>query len=78
MIGHKEWLLNFNGSVKGKVKFANDNTIEVHGKGKVMIKRKDGESTFVTYLLYIPSMKNNLLSLGQLLEKGFHINMRQD
>ena len=29
-------------------------------------------------VLYVPSMKNNLLSLGQLLEKGFTMAMQEN
>ncbi|PNX76038.1 retrovirus-related Pol polyprotein from transposon TNT 1-94 [Trifolium pratense] len=59
-----------------KVKFADDSTISVEGKGKVMVQRKNANHTFVTDVLYVPSMKHNLLSLGQLLEKGFNYSTK--
>ncbi|XP_045792104.1 uncharacterized protein LOC123886874 [Trifolium pratense] len=59
-----------------KVKFADDSTILVEGKGKVMVQRKNANHTFITDVLYVPSMKHNLLSLGQLLEKGFNYSTK--
>lgn len=78
MTGKKEWLLDIDASVKHKVKFADSSTILAEGVGQVMIKCKSGKPAFVTDVLYVPSMKNNLLSLGQLLEKGFTMNMEQN
>lgn len=43
----------------------------MQGAGKVLIKRKDGNQSFISDVLFVPCMKNNLLSLGQLLEKGY-------
>ena len=42
----------------------------------MMITRKNGETTYMHSVLYVPSMKNNLLSLEQLLEKGFTMEMQ--
>lgn len=40
----------------------------------MMIKRGEGKPAYVTDML--SSMKTNLLSLGQLLQKGFSMNMK--
>ncbi|GAU23292.1 hypothetical protein TSUD_237460 [Trifolium subterraneum] len=53
-----------------------NSTISVEGKGKVMVTRKNGNHTFVTDVLYVPTMKHNLLSLGQLIEKGFALSTK--
>ena len=41
-----------------------------------MIKRKNGKTVVIENVLYVPSMKSNLLSLGQLLEKGFSMRTK--
>lgn len=64
--------------MKRKDKFADNSTISTEGMGKVMIHRKGGKPAFVTNVLYVPSMKTNLLSLGQLLEKGFSMNTKDN
>ena len=76
MTGHRDWLIDFNNDVKNKVRFVDNSSIAAEGIGRVMIKRKDGKPAFVNDVLYVPSMKNNLLNLGQLVEKGFSVNMR--
>lgn len=54
------------------MRFFYDSTLTVEGIGKVEIKGKDGKETVIEEVLL--DMKNNLLSLGQLLEKGFMMN----
>ncbi|KHN05194.1 hypothetical protein glysoja_042566, partial [Glycine soja] len=71
MTGHREWFVNIDDKVKSKIKFADNSSVTTEGIGKVMIQRKDGQHSFINDVLYVPNMKNNLLSLGQLLEKGY-------
>ena len=77
MIGYKEWFVNIDDKMKNKIKFADNNFVTAEGIGKVMIQRKDGQHSFINDVLYVPNMKNNLLSLGQLLEKGYSIQMEE-
>ncbi|XP_047158916.1 uncharacterized protein LOC124829450 [Vigna umbellata] len=77
MTGNQNWLLDLDTSVKGTIRFANNNTIRAEGAGKVFITRKDGRSVYMHNVLYVPTMKSNLLSLGQLLEKGYTMKMQQ-
>ena len=41
--------------------------------GDVLIMKKDGNNSLIKYMLYIPRIKCNLLSIGQLLEKNYII-----
>lgn len=36
---------------------------------------KDGKESNIHDVLYVPSMKSNLISLGQLLENGYSMKM---
>lgn len=65
-----------NESVKSKV-FTDDSSMGAEGIGRVVIQRKDEKSPYISDVLYVPSMKNNLLTLGQLLEKGYTMTMEQ-
>ena len=62
--------------MKNMVKFVNDNTLEAEGIGNVMIMRKDGKRTVISNVLYIPGMKSNFLSIGQLVEKNFKVSIK--
>ncbi|XP_019414546.1 PREDICTED: uncharacterized protein LOC109326302 [Lupinus angustifolius] len=55
-----------------KVKFVDHNVVSIEGISKMMIQRKDGKSAYISNVLYVPKMNNNMLSLGQLLEKGLY------
>ena len=57
------------------VKFVNDNALEAEGIGDVMIMRKDGKRSVISNLLYIPGMKNNLLSIWKLVEKNYKVSI---
>ncbi|XP_074342990.1 uncharacterized protein LOC141680755 [Apium graveolens] len=58
----------------GVVSFGDSSRIEVKGKGKIHFTRKDGKPGSIEDVYYVPDMKNNILSLGQLLEKGYLVN----
>ena len=42
----------------------------------ILIKLKDESHQFIGDVYYIPTMKNNILSLEQLLLKGYEIKMK--
>ncbi|XP_019455127.1 PREDICTED: uncharacterized protein LOC109356254 [Lupinus angustifolius] len=71
MTSHKEWLTNFDSSRESKVKFADDSTLKVEGAGDVVIIRNNGSKALIFDVLFVPGMKYNLLSIGQLVQKGF-------
>jgi len=58
------------------VRFADDNNMLAEGIGNGLIQRKDGRETCIEDVLYVPGISNNLLNLGQLLQKGFKITMK--
>ncbi|XP_057454964.1 uncharacterized protein LOC130746368 [Lotus japonicus] len=75
MTGHKEWFVSIDDSVKTRVKFADDSFIRAEGMGRVMFQRQNGKTSYIANVLYVPKMKNNLLSLGQLLDKGYEMTL---
>ena len=44
--------------------------------GKILICLKNENHQFIFNVYYVPKMKNDILSLGQLLEKDYDIHMR--
>ncbi|XP_017412916.1 uncharacterized protein LOC108324479 [Vigna angularis] len=75
MTCHREWLVNFDKTKKSKVKFVDDNTSKVEGVGDVVIRRKNGLRAILTGVLFVPAIRYNLLSIGQLIQKGFTVVM---
>ncbi|WVY90763.1 hypothetical protein V8G54_036277 [Vigna mungo] len=77
MTGRREWLVDLDSSIRSCVKFADNSTIMAEGIGKVLINCKNDKIAYMEDVLYVPTMKSNLLSLGQLLEKGYTMSMLQ-
>ncbi|XP_073223543.1 uncharacterized protein [Cicer arietinum] len=44
----------------------------------MVIKRRNGKTVMIENVLYVPRMKSNLLSIGQLIQKGFQVIMKND
>ncbi|XP_019432133.1 PREDICTED: uncharacterized protein LOC109339179 [Lupinus angustifolius] len=76
MTGHKDWFVKLDESTKSKVKFADHSAIDAEGIGDISIQRKNGKQAYISNVLYVPKMKSNLLSLGQLLEKDYTMTMK--
>ncbi|WVZ02011.1 hypothetical protein V8G54_022817 [Vigna mungo] len=77
MTGNRSWLIDLDTSVKSSVCFVDDSVIRAEGSGKVLITRKDGKPVYMHNVLYVPTMRSNLLSLGQLLEKGYTMSLQK-
>jgi predicted aspartyl protease len=55
-----------------KVRIGNGDYISVKGKGTIAIATNSGTKTILD-VLYVPDIDQNLLSVGQLIEKGFKV-----
>ncbi|XP_073220721.1 uncharacterized protein [Cicer arietinum] len=77
MTDHKEWFVSIDDKVKREIRFADNSSVMAEGIGKLLIQRRDDKQSFICDVLYMPNMKNNLLSLGQMLEKGYSMKMEQ-
>jgi len=76
MTGNKELIVDFDSNVS--VRLVDNSMISAEGIDKVRFTSKDGRVGYMNDVLYMLLMKNNLLSLGQLLEKGFKMSMEQN
>lgn len=75
MNGRKNWLVNISQSMKNKTKLANYNTLVGEAFNDVLITRKDGKQPLILNILYIPGVKKNLISTGQLIENNYMVAM---
>ncbi|KAL8127506.1 hypothetical protein AgCh_014423 [Apium graveolens] len=78
MTGHKELFTEIDDTISGEVTFGDSSKIPVKGKGTVTIMSKKGEKKYINDVYYIPALKNNIISLGQLVEKGYNIQMQDN
>ena len=67
----KELLKNFKSGNFGKVYLADIKTLEIEGKGDVCIKTTSGNQWTLEDVRYIPGIKKNLISVGQLDSMGY-------
>ncbi|XP_074364512.1 uncharacterized protein LOC141705482 [Apium graveolens] len=74
MTGRREKFEKLDKIVKGEVKFGDDSLVRIEGKGSIRIMCKNGE-TRVLHGVYIPTLRSNIISLGQLSEEGNRVVM---
>ena len=69
MCKNKEWFSNLDEEFRQSVKFGNNSKMAVLGKGNIRLQIV-GVTHVITDVFYIPELKNNLLSIGQFVERG--------
>jgi hypothetical protein len=62
--------------LEGSVSFGDAFEMEVKGKENVKFLQKNERFRMIENVYFIPEMKSNILSVGQLMEKGFKIFMK--
>lgn len=70
------WLTDFDSSEKSKVKLVGNSSLQAKGTDDIVIQRSNGRKIMIKDVLYVPGMKCNLLSVIQLVEKGFLVIMK--
>ena len=76
MTGHKEWLGDFDENRRSNIRLADNRTLSAKGMRNILIQRKDGKTALIENVLYVPGMRCNLMSVSQLVEKGFSVSMK--
>lgn len=71
MSGNKYAFSELDESFRNTVKFGDNSTVNVMGKGKVTIQAKEDSVHTISNVFFVPELRANLLSIGQLQEKGY-------
>jgi hypothetical protein len=65
--------------VVGRVRFGDGSAVEIMGKGSVFFQCKTSNDQWLLHdVYYIPKLKSNLVSLGQLTEIGYKVTLDDD
>ncbi|XP_028052257.1 uncharacterized protein LOC114256775 [Camellia sinensis] len=76
MCGDKKAFSDLDESFRNTVKFGDNSTVSVMGKGRVTIQTKGNSTHIISHVLFVPNLKTNLLTVGQLQEKGYEISIK--
>lgn len=63
---------------KTSVRLADSKSLAVEGMENIVLERKDSKEALIKNILYVPGMKYNLMSVGQLVENGFSVVLNVD
>ena len=76
MCGYRELFGDLDETKQGLVTFGDTSKVPFKGKGSIPIKLKNDDSSYIADVYYVPAIKQNLVSIGQLLEKGYTLFMK--
>jgi len=62
-------------SVIGSMKFGDGSLVEIAGRGTILFESKDGGHRAFHDVYYIPRLRSSILSIGQLDETGYKIDI---
>jgi hypothetical protein len=75
MTGTRSALVHVNENVRGSVRFGDGSSVKIHGIGSMVKEGRHNEHKVLSGVYYIPKLKSNIVSLGQLEEAGCDIRM---
>jgi hypothetical protein len=76
MTGRREFFTELDSDVQGSVKFGDASDVEIKGVGSVIFATESGEHRLLTGVYYIPTLRNSIISLGQLDESGSRVEIK--
>ncbi|KAJ9567458.1 LOW QUALITY PROTEIN: hypothetical protein OSB04_003424 [Centaurea solstitialis] len=68
--GKRSHFAELDEKIVGRVRFGDGSTVEIKGKGSVLLECKNGEHRLIPEVYYIPDLCSSILSLGQVTEDG--------
>ena len=76
MTGSRTVFTELDTTVVGTVRFRDDSVARIEGKGAIVFLCKNGEHRSFAGAYYIPGLMMNIVSIGQLDEAGYNINIK--
>ncbi|GJU12028.1 zinc finger, CCHC-type containing protein [Tanacetum coccineum] len=78
MTGVRTHFKEIDEKISGRVRFGDGSYVEIKGRGSILLECKNKEQRIIPNVYYIPNLKSNILSLGQLTENGCKIIMQNN
>jgi hypothetical protein len=78
LCGRKETFVELKEGICRNISLGDSLKLAIEGRGKVCIFQKKGKEEFISGVYYVPSMKSNILSIGQLLQKGYIVHVENN
>lgn len=78
MTGQRSKFIKLDENITLQVKFGDGSVVHIKGRSSIVIKCKLGEERVLQEVYYIPSLCNNIISLGQLSEEGNKVTINGD
>ncbi|KAD3336075.1 hypothetical protein E3N88_31594 [Mikania micrantha] len=76
MTGLKDVFAEIDEQVSGQVKFGDGLKVPIRRKGSMLFECKNGDQLLIQDVYYIHALSSNIMSLGQLTERGYEVSMR--
>ena len=76
MCGHEHLFKEMQKTKDGHVSFGDASKVEVKRRGMIHFFQNDGVMGSIQDVYYVPDLKTNILSMGQLTEKGYSIFLK--
>ena len=73
MTGHNDLISNLDTSISSTISLGDDHSVKASGKGVVPVLTKHNDVANIYDVYYVPSLKHNLLSVGQLIAHGYDV-----
>lgn len=73
MTGNKDLISCIDTSTNSEITLGDDSRVKAQGKGIVPILTKQNQRKEIHDVYYVPNLKHNLISVGQLMEHGYDI-----
>jgi len=72
MCGQRDLFDYLDETIQGLVTFGDTSKVPFKGKGNIPIKLKNDDHSYIADVYYVPAIKQNLVSIGQLMEKKLY------
>lgn len=77
MTGSIEKFTELDKTIVGAVRFGDGSVVEIAGRGTVLILARNGGHRGLTDVYYIPKLRSNIISLGQMEEHGCKVVLEE-